>query len=435
MKSKSKISYFLIFIILLFAMPIAPHAQECCVCNTHSKTDETGLIRYVLPAFGVIEGLDAAFLFEGGSKQFRASGTFGWEATCQDFFKVTAEWLKQKNQFSFCTGNHHAWVKQDAVGIGYQHLFCHPFALAVEIGGSYSHAMGKDLSDLACTSTVIVNRNIAGSEAWDARIGGTFNTFCDGFFSVYGLYDCVKYQKKFHDDDYVKGFGGGVTLTQRIFPEVDLVGIIEMRRPYNYFEAHLDWKQTFFNRDMTFGILASHTHGRSKLGNNTVVGLNLAFDLNCKPYSYDCDPCCGDPAPPWNLGFDQWVSIPAVYKPRVLAIPEQLITAVIEPICPIPPPVTVTAVAPIEFWSAFLSIIPYDTSTLFSGTGLTYSATGMPPGISIDPTTGILTGSPDFTIDPPPFRGFSQPFNITVTATNSCGSAIAGVPALVSVTF
>ena len=57
--------------------------------------------------------------------------------------------------------------------------------------------------------------------------------------------------------------------------------------------------------------------------------------------------------------------------------------------------------------------IPLDTKPYFTGEELSYSATGLPQGLVIDPVTGIITGSPTI-------EGTSA---VAVTASNSAGQA------------
>ena len=49
---------------------------------------------------------------------------------------------------------------------------------------------------------------------------------------------------------------------------------------------------------------------------------------------------------------------------------------------------------------------------------VTYSATGLPPGLSIDPGTGVISGSPN------PGSAMSGPYTVTVTATDSQGAFV-----------
>lgn len=57
--------------------------------------------------------------------------------------------------------------------------------------------------------------------------------------------------------------------------------------------------------------------------------------------------------------------------------------------------------------------IPLDTSPFFTGEELTFGASGLPQGLSIDPTTGVIAGTPTL-------EGTSL---VSITATNSAGQA------------
>ncbi|MGE8565149.1 MAG: Ig-like domain-containing protein, partial [Achromobacter sp.] len=71
------------------------------------------------------------------------------------------------------------------------------------------------------------------------------------------------------------------------------------------------------------------------------------------------------------------------------------------------------------------AITPVDVSDQFSdvdtGDTLTYSATGLPPGLSIDPTTGLITGTLDNSASQ---GGDNGVYAITITATDKSGASV-----------
>ncbi|WP_447981523.1 retention module-containing protein [Achromobacter kerstersii] len=71
------------------------------------------------------------------------------------------------------------------------------------------------------------------------------------------------------------------------------------------------------------------------------------------------------------------------------------------------------------------AIAPVDISGQFkdvdSGDVLTYSATGLPPGLSIDPATGIITGTLDRSASQ---GGTDGVYSVTITATDKAGASV-----------
>lgn len=121
---------------------------------------------------------------------------------------------------------------------------------------------------------------------------------------------------------------------------------------------------------------------------------------------------------PRNSGFENWISEPAVYVPQVLTKTEEKI----EP-----------NTCPNGIRAAFLGGLNPDQTTFsgignvnfasyFSGTDLTYAITSISPAVSapnvvtIDPTTGVLSFNVSGTL-----------YDVVVSATNSCGTALSNL--------
>jgi len=66
--------------------------------------------------------------------------------------------------------------------------------------------------------------------------------------------------------------------------------------------------------------------------------------------------------------------------------------------------------------------VPITASTTATGTKLTYTATGLPAGLTIDPSTGIISG----TIADSAANGVQQTYTVNVTATGGTSSASTG---------
>ncbi|CRX39168.1 putative secreted protein [Estrella lausannensis] len=385
---------------------------EClgCRCHNSDSTDKFLVGRVVLQPENINRFCATSFLLEGSQDLFRGSGTIGLDLSADDRMKVTGEWLSQNSSFNFCSGTKKRWIHQWAAGFAYQHLFCNPYILSFDAGVCYSHAFGRSLGTKACSTQSDVKRYIAGAKAFDATLGATFFSFCDGVLSLFATYDKVEYKKKYFEDKEEKGFGGGVKLVQPVIPCVDLVVGAEVRQPYNYYNAELNWVSELFCYDYTLGLFGAYTQGKGGLCNDGRLGVQIAVNLgstNCRERAASCGNGSGRSVIGRALDFNNWVMTPAVYRPKVLAVKDQ--------------DCVITCVAPQAVGTTFDilgiegEINTFEGYEALMGSNLSFSLTGsVPSGVTVDQTTGVM-------IVPPTLE--AGEYNFTLRGVNQCGSA------------
>ncbi len=362
----------------------------------------------------VTENSAVSFLGEGGRRNFRFNGTFGLILNQDNRFKISGEYLQQKLKYRFSPGSAKRWVRQFATGATLQHDFCHPIIQSGEISGYCSYAPSRHLSRETCGDFRYLRR-IAGSTSYGFDLGSTLRLWKDASLSLEAGYDRVVYHNRFHSRKHVEGFGGSFGFQQQFLEHFGLNVRAEFKRPYNYYRAAIRWCNPCW-KGLNVGIFGSYTRGKSKLPNNAMAGveLNYAFSNFSQSASLR-NPCCETSSYCSSL-LASWVSSPAIYVPQVLAISEEKRSSITPPVPP-PPPVNVPTSSPIPN-AAFNTAGPFslNVASYFNsndGGSLIFSADGLPPGATIDPNTGEITG----VVVPS-----TTPFTVTVTAQNDFGS-------------
>lgn len=335
------------------------------------------------------------FVGEGGEDHWRLNGTFGWQVQEQFLLKFSAEYLAGKNTFYSYYGDCRPWVHQAGVGAEAAYLLCSRWLESINLGVVYSHAFNKSLDKIyAPGGELISNKRVAGSDAVDFNFGGTIPTFCQGTLALYGTYQHVEYDRRIQDKLIVKGLGFGFYLNQPINHCSTLYFQGDFQHAYDYYEAGMNWKNQSKWGLLTTGFFVANVRGKHELTHENRIGLSFGFDFGRK----DCcrKTCCS------RNRLAEWVQRPAIYRPKVLAIID-------EQECIPPSVVTSTQSYSLPGNNAFsINVAPQ-----FAGTDLTFAASNLPDGWSIDPTTGIISGT----------TTSSGSVNITITATNPCGSA------------
>lgn len=351
----------------------------------------------VTPSFG--DHYATSLLLEGGLRDARANLTLGTQME-MGRLKVSGEYLTQRLTYDFASGKTHQWVQQGAVGAHYQHLLDCQALKALDLKGYYSYAPSKNLSNRTCDD-YIIERRIAGSNAWGVSFGGVATPFCEDLLNVTVAYDHVKYRRQFKSDKTVQGFGGTIDYTFRLQCCLDVNLKAEFRRPYNYYGLKFAWHR---DPNWTVGLFAGYTAGKYHLPRSTSAGIEFA-------YLFDSCGCVQrDACPPlWTAcDIQSWVQAPAVMMPEVLAIVDQRSSRP----CP-ESDIPTSNEIPEQTIIAFEDSL--DLTSFFSGPNLTFTAVGLPEGVSLlDNTSAILVTGEEL--------AQLGDFTVQLIATNACGS-------------
>lgn len=409
----------------LMCLSIPADAQETRHCN-HSKARSRHnffpCVRFVLTPVFLENDSAVSLLAEVGPRNYRLNGTYGFFSNEQHRFKFSGEYLAEKLQYKFESGKTRRWMHQLGLGGKYQYWFqCPGIIKGLQLHGVYSNSYNHKLGRVHCTSeNLTLKRRIAGAWFYAVEGGVVLTPWECGTFVASISYDQVQYKRQHQSKHRVSGVGATFELTQKLAYDYTLVARAEFKRPFNYLEALLSWNHQCGCGDLTLGIFGSHTWGKSRLPSATSAGIELGFNfgvtgLNCGT-SPCCDPCgvsCYDPCAPvcCDRGdLAAWVASPAVYMPIVLAIADEKTRRN----C-VTPGVSSTGIPNQVIQPGQTFAIQTASAFNANGNVLTFSATGLPAGATIDPNTGVITGRN-------PGIGESVS-TVTVTATSACGSA------------
>ncbi len=385
-------------------------AFSCHTSGLNAKTMfPTGRVQ--LNHDGFNEQFAAAFLGEIGPNNGRANGTIGIEIDPNNYLKVGAEYLNQKLRYQFHHGKTSQWMYQWAVGGKYKAVIDHCFFKGILFDAFASNAPSKSLKTRQYTTTSDIEtlkRRIAGSHAWGVEGGILFNPWKGASMSILADYDNLKYNRRYCSSKNVKGLGCTATLKQMVFENINLNLLAEFRRPYNNYSAELLYCRPQRCGTLTGGLFGSYMQGKAGLSNVAVAGVQIGFSFGgtsntCYQSSY-CDSRCT------HSDLSAWMLEPAVYIPVVMTINEQQLTKrCIGPQASVPAPAIITLAD---------NTLSFDASPYFTGDNLTWSVVSSNP--SVASATINASGLVSITIP------ISQDatINYTVTATNTCGSAV-----------
>jgi len=267
----------------------------------------------------------------------------------------------------------------------------------VDFRGYHAVAPNVSLGDITYTEgdTSFTNqRNIAGATSQGLSLGTALVITSYTGLNAKAFYDDVNYNTEFSDSSNYdsSGIGGGLGLEQILSKRLKMSLTGEVRPVYNTYGSKFSWAPEF-GQHLGLRVAASAqrliSHNQTSNSNSYGLELSLFNDEATQTPNYTLTPT--EKAP--NLV--DWVTEPAVYMERVLAIAEQKTQ-------------TNTPSGP-GVVSAISSVLPIT----YSGTRLDWSGTNDSTYVNYF-TTG--TGAPSNGESVTDFRGFPPPATVSSTS-------------------
>lgn len=352
-----------------------------------------------------------ALKFEGGPQILRVNGTYGIALTPKDMIKISAEILAEQLNFSYTSGDVNQWVGQGAAGIQYAHQLPWKWLNSFNMGGYYSQAQSKNLSDTDYTDPntgldYTNKRAIVGGRSMAANIGVTMLPTHRTRLTTNLTYDGVHYNNNYedHSSDNRSQPGANVKIEQLLGDEFKAVVSASTQAIGNEFSAAVSWLQ---NERMEWSAGAGYYNGKTTGFSNASVGLKLTYrflDSNTGKPKYQL--FSEEP----DLDLRTFVNTPAVYMPEVLAIADERLDLKTSQLMGAPLGTRTISSGAQETYN----VTSYFSST--NGSTLGYSAQGLPPGLFMAPTGNIIGVAP--------FTTEELSYDVKVTAMNKAGKSV-----------
>jgi len=381
---------------------------------------------------GVLEAINNTSAYgafgELGTNNARIGGTLGFRTYENQYLKVSGEYLWQKINYTFFTGNSKQWVNQGALGAAYEFVSDNLiYSPAFDLSGYMAYAANKNLSNVIVSApgsassitNIIYNRRIAGSKAFGFGPGVSIVPWYGSKVGVIFNYDKVNYDTVYGANHNVSGLGGTFNFDQAISGALSFGGTAAVRAPFNTYEGRIDWNNLSNNGNWTLGLFGDYNVGKNNLPNTWIVGLGANFTLDKSLAARSLHSKRKDPVNPPNK-LVMWTSTPAVYMPQVLAVSEERISR--PSFCLNGMPKFLSAISNITS-TGVVNLAPH-----FSGGNLRFALASIQP--AVNPSDAVLV-SPRGQLFNIIMSG--NVYTVTVSATNNCGSVISNTFTILNV--
>lgn len=375
-----------------------------------SYNDDYGVVVGASFATYINERNAVAFEVEVGQNKYRLNGTYGFAINDRNRIKVSLERLAEQDDYDFASGTETEWVGQNAAGATYQYIFADGWLETAEFNAYGAQAESVDYDDVlfydASGAPKINKRRITGGLSYGLSAGVTTNPWETARWGFALHYDAVSYDMQYDEDDpSTSGFGFSTNLeqilTERLKGEIGM-DVLSTDHTYN---AGLTWlAPTEAGSRLEVSLVGAYLNSQTTGDSNMEMGMQAA-------YGWDEGPA-GDVA--HFTGFEEisvadlktWTRDPAVRMPEVMAVVDE---AVVDAY-----PVLNRSLDDLYF--AEKTAVNHDVSNYFSspdGSALTFTAVGLPQGLSMNSQGAIVGTTPDIENN--------AEYAVTVNAQNTWG--------------
>jgi hypothetical protein len=197
-----------------------------------------------------------------GPKEFRLGGTFIFAPSYHYLFKLTSEYLSQRNILNFISGPSSIWNEQYAFALGYAYLTNWSLLKCFNISAYQARSRDDSFqtfydlqSDLA-----VLYRNIRGSLSYGASTGMTL-AWKATTINMNIFFDTIQYRNHIEIGSR-NGLGAGFEINQRLGHNFSVTLEDMQRTLYNQYRATINW-HLFTKHQSAFqlSLAGEYTHG------------------------------------------------------------------------------------------------------------------------------------------------------------------------------
>lgn len=280
-------------------------------------------------------GTDSAFSIAGeaGSNDARVGASLGWNIGENQRFKVTAEYLWQKINYGFFSGNDNYWAQQGAVGTSYQYdLVDVSFFPQLGFDAYVSHAPSKNfglefgtiVNSQGVAQNFTNNRRATGSNGFAIGPVMTVTPWQGGKITGEVNYENVGYDNDFPVNQNARGFGTTIELNQAINQHIEMGLSAAIRQPFNNFTANINWIDVPYYKTLVLGLFGNYAYGKHTLPDTYNIGISANFILDQREIVEPVN--LKDETSTHKTIYDNllfWTATPAVYMPVVMSVADE----------------------------------------------------------------------------------------------------------------